>query len=104
MPPITANVAKTVNGILVPYTFVTPINGAQRNQARAQTAAENIRVFFLAPSTKSAEHDVRMHNDDDVAILMATHGIISNATMWYNFTVRKDCGNNKLEEQKNYQN
>lgn len=91
MPPMMANVAKIVNGILVPYDFVTPINGAHRNHARAHTAAENISVFFLAPSTKSAVQVVRMQSDEEVAIFIATHGIISSATMWYSFTV---CGKN----------
>lgn len=87
MPPMMANVANIVKGILVPYSFVAPINGAHRNHARAHTDAENKRVFFLAPSTKSAVHVVKMHNDEEVAIFIATHGIISSATMWYSFTM-----------------
>lgn len=60
--------------------------GAQRNQALAHTDAENCNVFWRSVSTSSDVHVVKIDSDDEVAILMAIHGSISNATIWVKYT------------------
>lgn len=65
------------------------MKGAQRNQARAHTVAENMRIFFFSMATKSAVHVVSTERLVDVAILMAIVGIISRVTTWASFTVRR---------------
>lgn len=62
------------------------MNGAQRNQARAQTLTENDRMRVCAGGTKSTVHAVRTAIAADVEILMRMHGIIVSATMWVALT------------------
>ncbi len=90
IPPTTDNVANIVSGINGPYDFVVLMYGAHTNHARAHTDAENIRVFWRSVSTNSDVQVVKIDSDDEVAILMAIHGNISNATIWVKYTeVRK---------------
>lgn len=85
-PPTTLSVAKTVSGKTVWYDFNTNMNGAQRNQARAQTVVENMRIFLFSIATNSAVQVDSTHMLVEVAVLMAIVGIISRLTTWASFT------------------
>lgn len=62
------------------------MKGAQRNQARAHTVDENIRIFFRSAATSSTVHAVNTHIPIDVAVLIAKVGAISSATTCVSFT------------------
>lgn len=64
------------------------MNGAHKNQARAQTVEENIRIFFCSAETNSTVQAVSTHIPIDVATLIANVGAISKATTCDSFTVR----------------
>lgn len=100
MPPTTAKVANVVKGINGPYDFIVLMYGAHKNHARAQTDAENCRVFCRSVSTSSDVHVVNMDNDDDVAILMARHGNISRATICVKYTGGRRSGDKLRPDRK----
>lgn len=89
MPPTTDNVANIDSGTKVPNALAEFMKGAHKNQALAHTFAEKTNVFWRSAQTNSEVHVVKMDNDDDVAILIAIHGNISNATIWVKYTERE---------------
>lgn len=87
MPLITLSDENMVSGRTTLYDFNTLTNGAHKNQARAHTVDENIRIFLRSAETNSAVQAVKTHIPIDDAILMANVGAISNATTWYLCTI-----------------
>lgn len=89
IPPTTLNVAKIVSGNTTSYVRSTNMNGAHKNQARAQTVEENIRIFLRSAHTNSTVHTVRTHIPIEVAVFIANVGAISKATTCDSFTTKK---------------
>lgn len=91
-PPITLNVANTVNGNALSYDLSRKMNGAHTNQARAQTVDENTKIFLRSATTRSTVHTVNTHIPMDVDILIAIVGAISSATTCVSFTAIEKHG------------
>lgn len=87
-PPTTLSDANTVSGSTTWNDFSTLTNGAQRNQPRAHTVDENMRILRRSDDTSWAVHTVSTHMPTDEAILMASVGAISRATTCVRCTVR----------------
>lgn len=85
-PPITLNVANTVNGKALLNDLSKKINGAHTNKAREATVDEKPKIFLRSDDTKSTVHTVNTHMPIEVDILMAIVGAISNATTCVSFT------------------